>query len=113
MNIKKPFIESMCSLRYDVRMTMRHPTASSTTLSIRLASTLKTDLDRLARATKQTKSFLAAAAVEAYVARELEIIEGIERGLVDTNAGRVVPHEQVATEVLEAIEAITGRSPRR
>ena len=32
-------------------------------------------------------------AVETYVDRELAIIEGIERGLADVEAGRTVSHE--------------------
>lgn len=35
--------------------------------------------------------------------RELEIIEGIKRGLADVKAGRVVPHEQVMNEAREII----------
>lgn len=101
----------LITLCYDVRMTTHDPITSSATLSIRLAPALKRDLGRLARVTKRTKSFLAAEAVEAYVARELEIIEGIERGLADMRAGRVVPHEQVVTEMHQAIEAATSRSP--
>ncbi|MEQ1673089.1 MAG: CopG family transcriptional regulator, partial [Hyphomicrobium sp.] len=80
-------------------MTTHEPLITSATLSIRLASRLKSDLGQLARATKRTKSFLAAEAVEAYVARELDIIAGIERGLADMRAGRVVSHEQVAVEM--------------
>lgn len=92
-------------------MTTHEPATSSETLSIRLASGLKSDLGRLARATKRTKSFLAAEAVEAYVARELDIIEGIERGLADMRAGRVISHDQAAAEIRQVIEAAKSGTP--
>jgi predicted transcriptional regulator len=43
---------------------------------------------------KRTKSCLAGAAIADFVARELAIIEGIDRGLADMRAGRVLPHQQ-------------------
>ena len=44
--------------------------AGSTTMSIRLSSETKAQLGLLATATRRSKSFLAAEAVAAYVARE-------------------------------------------
>jgi predicted transcriptional regulator len=81
----------------------------STTMTIRLSSELKDKLDRLAQGTRRSKSFLAAEAVSAYVDRELEIIEGIQRGLADMRAGRTVPHEQVVARVARVIEAAKAR----
>jgi predicted transcriptional regulator len=43
---------------------------------------------------KRTKSCLAGEAIADFVARELAIIEGIDRGLADMRAGRVLPHQQ-------------------
>lgn len=42
-------------------------------------------------------------AISAYVERELAIIEGIQRGLGDVAAGRVVPHEQAMAEARQII----------
>jgi|SoiMethySBSTD1v2_1073268.scaffolds.fasta_scaffold325855_1 predicted transcriptional regulator len=81
---------------------------SSATLSVRLPSRVKSDLGRLARATKRTRSYLAGEAIEAFVAREFEIVEGIERGLADMHAGRVVPHHQVVAEMRQIIKAAKG-----
>ena len=78
----------------------------STTLSVRLSSRTKTDLGRLPSATKRTKSFLASEAIEAFVARELEIVEGIKRGLADMKAGRVIPHDDAMRQMREAIESV-------
>ena len=76
---------------------------TSTTMTIRVSPEVKEKLDRIATSTRRSKSFLAGEAVAAYVDRELEIIEGIKRGLADVKAGRVVPHEQVMAEARQII----------
>jgi predicted transcriptional regulator len=77
--------------------------SSSTTMTIRVSSEVKEKLEKIATNTQRSKSFLAGEAVAAYVDRELEIIEGIKRGLADVKAGRVVPHEQVTSEARRII----------
>ena len=79
---------------------------TSTTMTIRVSTELKDKLERLSQDTRRSKSFLAAEAVSAYVERELEIVEGIKRGLDDMHAGRVVPHDQAMDELDALIEAI-------
>lgn len=78
---------------------------ASTTMTIRVTPDLKEKLGRLAQKTRRTKSYLAAEAVEAYVKRELQIIEGIQRGLADMEAGRVTPHEEAMDRIDAAIAA--------
>jgi predicted transcriptional regulator len=78
----------------------------STTMSIRLSSDTKAQLGLLATATRRSKSFLAAEAVEAYVVRERAIIEGIGRGMADMKAGRTVPHDEAMAEIDTLIEGI-------
>lgn len=78
----------------------------STTMSIRLSSETKAQLGELATATRRSKSFLAAEAVEAYVARERAIVEGIERGLADMKAGRTIPHDDAMAEVDALLDEI-------
>ena len=78
----------------------------STTLSIRLSSKTKDQLGELATATRRSKSFLAAEAVAAYVARERVIIEGIERGLADMKSGNLVPHDEAMAELDALIDGI-------
>lgn len=78
---------------------------ASTTITIRVTPDLKEKLGRLAQNTRRSKSYLAADAVEAYVDRELKIIEGIQRGLADMAAGRVTPHEEAMDRIDAAIEA--------
>lgn len=77
---------------------------NSTTMTIRLDPQLKDKLGRLADGTRRSRSFLAAEAVEVYVDRELAVIEGIERGLADVEAGRTVSHEDTMATVRQAIE---------
>jgi predicted transcriptional regulator len=84
---------------------------ASTTLTIRLTPEVKERLGRLADTTHRTKSFLAAEAITSYVAREAEIIEGIERGLADAKAGRLVPHDEAMAR-LEATIAAAERGKR-
>lgn len=101
----------VCALYYDVYMQTQEPNKDSGTLSIRLPSNVKDDLGRLARATKRTRSFLAAEAVEAYVAREMEIVAGIQRGLDDMRAGRVEPHDAAMQGVRATIDQVLRNKP--
>jgi predicted transcriptional regulator len=81
---------------------------TSTTLTVRLTPAVKQQLGRLADATRRTKSFLAAEAIAAYVAREADVIAGIERGLDDMRSGLVVPHD----EAMERLEATVAKAKR-
>jgi predicted transcriptional regulator len=78
---------------------------SSTTMTIRVSADIKEKLDRLAADTRRSRSFLAAEAVSAYVARELAIVEGINEGLDDVRNGRTVLHDEAMSELASVIEA--------
>ena len=78
---------------------------SSTTMTIRVSTDTKEKLDRLAADTRRSRSFLAAEAVSAYVARELAIVEGINQGLDDIRSGRSVPHDDAMAELSATIDA--------
>ncbi len=84
--------------------------AASTTMTIRVSPDLKEKLGRLAHTTRRTRSWLAAEAVEAYVDNELEIIEGIQRGLADMKAGRVTPRDEVMDQLDAAIAAVRNNA---
>lgn len=77
---------------------------TSTTMTIRLDPHLKAKLGRLADGTRRSRSFLAAEAVQAYVDRELAIIEGVERGLADVETGKTVSHEDAMATLRQTIE---------
>ncbi len=84
----------------------------SATLTVRLPSELKDRLGKLAERTHRTKSFLAWEAISGYVERELEIVAGIEHGLDDMKAGRVVPHEDVMADIDATIKKAKIRQPK-
>jgi predicted transcriptional regulator len=77
----------------------------STTLTIRLTPEAKEQLSHLAQVTHRSKSFLAAEAIAKYISRESEIVAGIERGLADMKAGRVVPHDEAMARLENTISS--------
>ena len=77
---------------------------TTTTMTIRVRPDVKEKLDRIAADTQRSKSFLAGEAVAAYVDRELEIIDGIKRGMADAADGRVISHAQAVAEMRGIIE---------
>lgn len=85
--------------------------AETTTITVRIPVETKKKLDRLAELTQRSRSYLAEEALDIYTRYELEIVEGIVKGLEDVEAGRVVPHEQAMAEIYEVIE--TAKKPRR
>lgn len=82
---------------------------ASTTMTIRVSPETKRKLERIAGETRRSKSFLAAEAVSTYVERELEIIDGIRRGMADAEAGRVVPHDEAMAEIHAEIDAAEAK----
>ena len=78
---------------------------STSTMTIRLDRDVKEKLGRLAKGTRRSRSYLAAEAVTAFVDRELEVIEGIRRGIDDLGAGRVVSHEKAMAEIDALLDA--------
>jgi predicted transcriptional regulator len=86
---------------------------ASSTLSIRVSPETREGLEKLALSTRRSKSFLAAEAIDRYLARELEIMEGIERGLEDMRAGRLIPHEEAMARIDATIAAATKKRNAR
>ena len=86
---------------------------ASTTLTVRLTPELKARLGQLAERTQRTKSFLAGEAIGSYVAREMEIVAGIERGLEEMKAGRVVPHQEVMADIDATIKKAKSKRRKR
>jgi predicted transcriptional regulator len=73
--------------------------SANSTITVRLDPETKSRLDLLARGTRRSLSFLASHAVAEYVNREAAIVEGVEAGLADWEAGRLVPHDQAMDEL--------------
>lgn len=81
-------------------------TSETDTLTIRLPAATKEQLGKLAVRVNRTKSYLAGEAIAAYVARESEIVAGIERGLADMKHGRVVPHAEAMARLRKTVSAV-------
>ncbi len=69
--------------------------ADSTTLTVRLDRSVKRRLESAAARVRRSKSFLAAEAIEEYLAIQEWQIEAIEKGIEAADRGELVPHEQV------------------
>ena len=69
--------------------------ADSTVLSVRISAETKERLARIAKRTKRTQSFLAAEAIEEFVAVQEWQIAGVHEALAALDRGAGVPHEDV------------------
>ena len=70
------------------------------TFTIRVSGDVLLRLDKLAKAIKRTRSWLAASAVENYVAEQERYMALIDQAEHEVEAGRFVPHEEVARWLL-------------
>jgi RHH-type rel operon transcriptional repressor/antitoxin RelB len=67
----------------------------STTLTIRVDSAAKKRLERLAKSTGRSRSFLAAEAIKEYLDVNEWQVTGVKRAITSLDRGEGVPHEQV------------------
>ena len=79
-----------------VRRCIQANTSMSETLSIRIDSGTKQRLDALSKRSKRSKSFLAAAAITAYVESEECQLGEIHAGIGELDSGQTVSHEKVS-----------------
>ena len=70
--------------------------AETTLLSIRVPVEVAERLAALAEATKRSKSFLGAAAIEEYLALQEWQIQEIQKGIRSADAGKLIEHGKVA-----------------
>jgi RHH-type rel operon transcriptional repressor/antitoxin RelB len=68
---------------------------NSTTMTLRLTNQLKTQLEKLAKATHRSKSFLAAEAIGEYLKLQQWQISEIKKGIAEADAGYLVEHSSV------------------
>jgi predicted transcriptional regulator len=87
--------------------------AAKPILNVRLPPETLRKLDAVAAATRRTRSFIANEALEAWINREIAIIEDLQTGLEEIRAGKGIPHEQAMRQIDAAIAAATKRKPRR
>ncbi len=74
-------------------------------MTVRIPVELAENLEELTGYTERSKSFLAAKAITAYVAHELNICRMIQEGIDDIEAGRVHDHEDVMADAMAIIES--------
>ena len=68
---------------------------ASTTVTIRVDPTLKKRLQKLAKSTARSSSFLAAEAIEEYLDVNEWQVAGIKKALASVERGDLVPHDEV------------------
>ncbi|MDK9721202.1 MAG: CopG family ribbon-helix-helix protein [Rhodospirillales bacterium] len=64
-------------------------------VTVRVSTETNEKLERIAKATERSKSKLLAGAIDAYIESERQFLEGIERGLADMRAGRVIDNDEM------------------
>ena len=84
----------------------------TTTLSIRINTDTKKQLEVLAKRARRSKSFLAAEAIAAYVEAESWQLDEIQAGLKELDEGRAVPHKEVSTWLRSWGRKRERRAPR-
>ena len=67
----------------------------SSTFSVRVDGAVKKRLEKLAKSTGRTRSFLAAEAIEAYLDVNEWQVAGVRQAMASLDGGRGIPHQQV------------------
>ena len=70
-------------------------TMSSTTVSVRIDPVIKKRLEKLAKSTGRSRSFLAAAAINEYLDLNEWQVAGVQKAISSFDEGRGVSHRQV------------------
>ena len=76
-------------------ITTAHEDMSSTTVSVRIDPVIKKRLEKLAKSTGRSRSFLAAEAIKEYLDLNEWQVAGIRKAVASLDRGEGVPHEQV------------------
>ena len=68
---------------------------SSTTVSVRIDSVIKKRLEKLAKSTGRSRSFLAAEAINEYLDLNEWQVAGIQKAVASLDRGEGAPHERI------------------
>jgi RHH-type rel operon transcriptional repressor/antitoxin RelB len=68
---------------------------ASTTFTVRVDATAKKRLEKLAKSTGRTRSFLAAEAIKEYLEVNEWQVAGVKQAIASLERGEDVPHERV------------------
>lgn len=69
--------------------------SKTSTFSIRVENKTKNRLEKLAETTGRSRAFLAAQAIDEYLAVNEWQVEGIKKAIASLDAGKGIPHEKV------------------
>ena len=76
-----------------------------TVISARIDEGMLSDLDRIAAFHDRSRAWVIARLLQQAVAHELEYVELVEPALEDVAAGRLIPHDEVMTEIRAKLAA--------
>ncbi len=85
----------------------------STTLTVRVETRVKKRLERLARSTGRSRSFLAAEAINEYLEINEWQVAGIRRAIASLDRGEGIPHDEVKDWVASWGSANEKPAPKR
>jgi len=68
---------------------------SSATFTVRVDANAKKRLEKLAKSTGRSRSFLAAEAINEYLDVNEWQVEGVKRAIGEADRGELIPHDQV------------------
>jgi predicted transcriptional regulator len=68
---------------------------TTTTFSVRVGRSTKDRLEKLAKSTGRSRSYLAAEAISAYLDTNEWQVAGITKAIASLDAGKGIPHERV------------------
>jgi predicted transcriptional regulator len=80
---------------------------------VRIPPQVRDKLDQIARLTDRSRSYVAADALTEYANNELDVVEGVMRGIEDVRAGRTVPHDEAMATLRRRIDAVEARNKKR
>jgi RHH-type transcriptional regulator, rel operon repressor / antitoxin RelB len=83
-----------CTILYTIKHVGFSP-MRSTTFTVRIDTGVKKRLERLAKSTGRTRSFLAAEAINEYLEINEWQVAGIKRAIASLDRGEGIPHDQV------------------
>ncbi|HWD28790.1 MAG TPA: ribbon-helix-helix protein, CopG family [Rhizomicrobium sp.] len=77
------------------------PAAKSVTITARVPTALARKLEAYAKAAKRTRSWVIEDILDRYVDNEMAIVEAVNEGLRQIDAGLGIPHEEVFRKLRE------------
>lgn len=92
-------VTGFCTILYTIDYNEQADNMGSTTFTVRVDAGVKKRLERLAKSTGRSRSFLAAEAINEYLDVNEWQVSGIKRAIASLDHGKGVPHESVTAWV--------------